>query len=174
MGHDVSPRRMFLAVGIVVLIVGMIFLLVPQREVSVTILDPKFRLLSANLSHGHLHKLYHNGPVMGRVAELLHRAGCKFGDAPLMGLTTNVSDALVLRFTGDFPPNALAGVQAESVDDSGTTNRLWCIAGYNAESTPSEYGKIWALNRPRTNKIRIRLVSANGQTNFAEIHLQPD
>jgi len=104
--------------------------------------------------------------------ELLHRAGCKFGDAPLVGITTNLADALVVRLTGDFPPNALAGVQAEVVDDSGATNLLWCIAGYNAGSMPSEYGKIWVLNRPLAKGVTIQLVSATGKFAVARIRVQ--
>lgn len=163
------PKRRLLAVGIFALISALLFLAIPRRKFSAAILDAKFRLLSVKLSQGKIHKLYRNGPVAGRIQELIHLAGSKYGYAPLLGFTTNVTDALVVRFTGDFPPNALAGVQAEVVDDSGATNRLWCIAGYNAGTTPSQYGTIWALDRPPTNVMTIRLMLPSGKPSLAEI-----
>ena len=167
-----TAKRMLLSILGLVVVLGLIAFASRRPSLSVTILHPNFRLLTAKLSHGRSHKLYHNGPVAGPVSELIHWAGLNFGRAPLMGFTTNVTDALVVRFTGDFPPNALAGVQAEVVSDSGATNRLWCIAGYNAGATPSQYGKIWVLDGPLTNGVTIQLVSATGESAFARIRVQ--
>ena len=79
---------------------------------------------------------------------------------------TNEGDALVVRFTGDFLPNDM---QAELVEGSGNSNRLWCIAWH---SGGGEYGAIWMLGVPLTNAVTIRLRNGISQTPLAEFRVQ--
>jgi len=135
----------------------------------VTILDPRFRLISTRISHGRTHKLYRNPWLISEASDLLARAGWDPGSGSAQVPMTNVADALVVRFTGDFPPNGLCDMQAELVDGSGNSNRLWCIAWQNGGG---RYGAIWMLGVPLTNAVTIRLHNGVGQPALAEIRLQ--
>jgi hypothetical protein len=167
-----AKQALLLAAGLI-LFVSLIALVNRHRSVSVTILNPKFRLLTAKISYGRTHKLHRNPWLISEVSDLLARAGWNSRlITPLQVRMTNDSYALVVRFTGDFAPNELSYVRAERVDDVGNATPLWSVASSVGGETPNQYGRIWMLAEPLTNAITIRLSHGIDQPPLAEFRVK--
>jgi len=167
-------KRILLSTATVAVFLGLVAWIIPQRKLSVVILNPKFRLLDARISQGTTHKLdYDNGPA-GQLMKLLKATGLKVGSSPLSVQTTNRSCALVARFIGGFTVNEFDQNQmwAEVVDGSGVTTRSAPGQGYRLAASPYECGMIWLLASPPTNAVTIRLTHGNSQAPLAEIRIQ--
>ena len=165
------PKRFLFQLAGLSIILGLLAVVYHGLGPRVTILDPRFRFLSVQISRSTRHKLYLNGPKAGPLMAALHHVGLPINDAPLVVATTNYSLALITRFTGDFPPNELAGMQAEIMDDAGRTTHLPRPAGYNLEGSPHVYGAIWVLNSEFTNSVIVRLRPRIGEPPLAEIRI---
>jgi len=153
-----TAKRILLWLAVATVLLGLFAWINHQPRLSVTVLNPKFRLLTAKISYGTTHKLYMDSTAMGQMTDLLRRADFKAGSVPLPARTPTPGYALVVPYSGDFKPNELCAVQAELMDDAGTVTRLSHGAGYTSEGNPQyEDGKIWLLDSPLTNGVTIRL-----------------
>ncbi len=169
-----NTKRILGSLAAVAVLLVLVTWIIPQRKLSVDILDPKFHLLEAKISQGTTHKLdYDNGPT-GQLMKLLKATGLKVGSSPLSVQTTNRSCALVARFIGGFTVNEFDQNQmwAEVVDGSGATTRCAPGQGYRLVISPYECGMIWLLASPPTNAVTLRLTHGNSQAPLAEIRVR--
>ena len=168
-----STERILLGLAAVTVLLGLAAWINRQPSLTVTVLNPKFRLVSARISHGTTHKLYLDNWPKGQLMELLKATGLKAGGSPLSVQTTNRSYALVARFIGGLTANTFDPNQvwAEVVDVSGTTTRCALAQGYAKAASPHECGMIWLLASPPTNNVTVRLTTRFGQSPLAEIRL---
>jgi hypothetical protein len=114
-----SANQILLLAAALILFLSLIALAHQRPEMSVKILDPKFRLITAKIPHGTMHKIYWNPSLTTEISDLLARAGWNSHLAgPLQVRMPNDAYALAVRFTGDFAPNELAYVEAARVDAS--------------------------------------------------------
>ena len=109
----------------VTVLLGLVAWIMHQPSLSVTVLNPKFRLLNAKLSHGTKHELAKDSWTVTQWSKLLHLVDARVVVPIQLPPMPENSYALAVRFTGDFAPNALSGVKAELVE------ALARIAGLN-------------------------------------------
>ena len=181
-----NTKRILRSLAAVTVLLVLAALIIPQRKLSVVIMDPKFRLLDARISHGTTHELAKDNWPITQLAKLLHFVDARVVVPTRLPPMPENSYALAVRFTGDFAPNALSGVKAELVEASGTVTPLWSAAGYvSGKNTLSEYGRIWLfasppthdgrillLASPPTHVVTIRLTPGSGQAPLAEIRIR--
>jgi len=167
-----TVRRILISILAVTLVLGLVALINQPPRVTVTILNPKFRMLTAKILHGKTHELAKASWPITQLSKLLHFAGLNIIVPAQLPPTPESSYAFVARFTGDFAPNELSGVKVELVDASGGVTRLRSLAGYNSQRTQSEYGGIWLLDSPPTNAVTLRLRSETAQAPLAEIRIE--
>jgi len=145
-----------------------------RPSLSVTILNPKFRLLNAKLSHGPTHELAKASWPVTQLSKLLRSAGVNAVVPIQLPAMPADSYAFAVRYLWDFSPNETGQMLAQVVDVSGTVTRPRCWAGYSSERTKDGWaqGKIWVLDSPPTNAVTIRLSPGIGQPPLAEIRIR--
>ncbi len=170
-----TAKRILLLIVTVTVLLGLVAWIMHQPSLSVTVLNPKFRLLNAKLSHGTKHELAKDSWTVTQWSKLLHLVDARVVVPIQLPPMPENSYALAVRFTGDFAPNALSGVKAELVEASGTVTLLWSPAGYvSGKNILSEYGRIWLLESPPTNSVTIRLRPGIGQASLVEFRIRSD
>jgi len=71
-----STERILLGLAAVTVLLGLAAWINHQPSLTVTVLNPKFRLVSARISHGTTHKLYLDNWPKEQVMELLPSSSC--------------------------------------------------------------------------------------------------
>lgn len=172
--RTLSKKRILLSTATIAVFLGLVAWIIPQRKLSVVILNPKFRLLDARISHGTKHELAHANWPITQLSKLLRRAGFNAVVPIQLPPMPENSYALAVRFTGDFAPNALGGVEGELVEASGAVIPISSPACFVSqdESGRNKYGRIWLLASPPTNAVTLRLTHGNSHAPLAEIRIR--
>lgn len=172
--HTQTNKGILLSILAVAALMGLFALVNHQPGLSVTVLNPKFRLLDARISYGTTHEVAKDNWPITQLSKLLHAGGVNVVVPIRLPPTPTASHAFVARYTGGFAPNELSNMRAELVDAFGNVSLLGSRAAYVSGRNPNEYGRIWLLNSPLTNGVTIRLRPGVGQVPLAEIRVGSD
>lgn len=167
----ISKKRILISILAVAAITGLFARVNHQPRLSVMVLNPKFRLLRARISHGTTHEVAKANWSVTLLSKLLHAAGVDVVVPLQLPPTPTVSYAFVARYTGGFAPNELSYMEAELVDAFGNVTPLQSQAAYVLQRSQAEYGRIWLLDSPLANGVTIRLRPGVGQVPLAEIRV---
>jgi hypothetical protein len=163
-----TSKRILVSIAVSAFCLGLVAWITHQPGFSVTVLNPKFHLLAARISHGPTHELDRAGWPVTQLSKLLHFADVNVMVPIRLPAMSKDSYAFAVRYNWDFSPNETGQMQAEVVDASGTVTlpRFW--AGYSSERGE---GKIWVLDTPLTNAVTLRLIPGIGQAPLAEFRI---
>lgn len=169
-----SRKRLHLSLAAVAVLLGLAAWVIPPRQLSVTILNPKFHLLSATLSQGKTHELAKASWPVIQLAKLLRLVDPRINVWIRLPPTPEDSYAVAIRYTGDYVSDPVGGVRAELVDASGGVTRPRCWAGYQSGGARFGWvrGSLWVLDAPLTHPVTLRLNTANSNEPLAEIRFR--
>ena len=172
--RTLSKKRILLAIAAVAVFLGLAVWVIPQRKLSATILNPKFHLLGATLSHGKTHELAKASWPVTQLSKLLRFVDPRIVVSIPLPPPPEDSYAVAIRFTGDYVSDPLGGVRAELVDASGVVTRPRCWAGYQSGGSRFGWvrGSLWVLDSPLTPLVTLRLKTAISNEPLAEIRIQ--
>ena len=121
-----------------------------------TILNPKFHLLSANLSRGKTHELAQASWPVTQLSKLLRFVEPRMVVPIRLPPTPEDSCAVAIRYTGDYDSYPVGAVRAELVDASGVVTRPRCWAGYQSGGSRFGWvsGESSTQSEPRTHPNR--------------------
>ncbi len=172
--RTLSKKRVRLAIAVVAVFLGLAAWIIQQRKLSVTILNPKFHLLSATLSHGKTHELAKASWPVTQLSKLLRFVDPRIVVSIRLPPTPKDSYAVAIRYTGDYDSDPVGAVRAELVDASGVVTRPRCWAAYQSGGSRFGWvrGSLWVLDSPLTHPATLRLKTANSNEPLAEIRIQ--